>query len=86
MKCSDEMTTHIYRAIEASLGAIREVHPFTNGDVMSAALHVLIDTGMRAVEKGTCTREELIEDICAAVPGAVKEWKSGEEEVRGLLQ
>lgn len=86
LKCSDEMTTAIYSAFEDTLQAIRIVQPFTNGDVMSAVLHVLIDAGMRAVENGTCDRETLIKDICAAIPGAVNEWRAPNEEEERTLQ
>lgn len=81
---TDEMTSTIFGAFESVLQVMRIVQPFTNGDVMSAALHVLIDAGMRAVENGTCDKETLIKDICAAIPGAVNEWRAPGEEERTL--
>ena len=71
---TDGMTEAIYSLMEQALSALQDVARFSNGDVMSAAMHLMVDAGMFQVESGNCTREELIKDICAAARDTVMEW------------
>lgn len=49
------------------LNALSALQPFHNGDVMSACIHLLVDTGMRAViVDKAITREELIKQLTGA--------------------
>jgi len=71
---TDEMTNAIANNIESLLSAMQQVAPFSTGDVMSAALHIMVDAGMVAVEHGTSTPEKLIDDLCRAVRQCVTEF------------
>jgi hypothetical protein len=70
---TDGMTSALAEAMEEALMAMHLMVRFSTGDVMSAALHIMVDAGMRAVEEGRTTREQLIEDICGAARKAVCE-------------
>ncbi len=73
---TDEMTSALHYLMHQALQAVRMVSQFTNGDVMSAAMHIMVDAGMFQVEKGNCTRDQLIGDIAAAAKIVVTEWSA----------
>ena len=71
---TDEMTTIIAQTMEAAISRVRDDVAFSNGDVMSAAMHILVDAGMRSVEDGRSTREELIKNISDVAREIVSRW------------
>jgi ATP-dependent 26S proteasome regulatory subunit len=81
---TDEMVTALHGAMAKALDVMfEEVGPFVNGDAMSAAMYILVDAGMVAVQNGSCSREKVVEDLCKAVRECVMEW---EEPHEGSLQ
>lgn len=65
------------RLYEAFLGALAEVekeHTFTRGDAMSAAVHVLVDTGL--CQHGD-TVERLMRETNEAMLACIRERQAG---------
>ena len=79
---TDAMTQLLIRVMEGALQStgLR----FSNGDVMSAALHLMVDAGMVQAP----SKEELIKDIVAGAKEAVEAWSPApvEVEMAGGLQ
>lgn len=49
--------------------------PFTTGDVMGAAMTIMIHAGMIPVTKGEITKQSLSDDLLKAVKDAVAQWE-----------
>ena len=77
MSETEAMGLLIYRRMRELLTEMREEHEFTNGEVMSAAMNLVIDAGLESVESGLCTPERLIADIQSSARGNVL-LKTGE--------
>lgn len=75
-KIPDANTEEIIRLIHSILEAVMTQlpFPFTAGDVMSAAMALLIDAGMLSVMEGLQTKEELADKICVAIRSAIEQW------------
>lgn len=69
----DVMVSTLVFNVKNVLNALSNMMPFHNGDVMSACIHILVDTGMRAVVDGSITREELAKQLCSAFSKTVME-------------
>lgn len=75
-KIPDANTKEMIGLIHSILEAVMAQLPFsfTAGDVMSAATALLIDAGMLSVMEGLQTKEELADEICAAIRSAIEQW------------
>lgn len=81
---TDEMVTLLNSAMEEALAAISNRYRFANGDVMSAALHVMVDAGMVSVHNGDQTREQLVDDIIVGVRACVMGWQPSHSTIETL--
>ena len=71
---TEEMVTLLHAYMVAGVDMVSNDHRFTYGDVMSAAVHILVESGMESVQDGRSTREELVRNICSAIEVCVMEF------------
>lgn len=64
---TDEMTNALTHLISDACIAAYDVKPFSNGDVIAACMHVLVEAGMSSVEAGKISREKMSDDLCCVL-------------------